>query len=326
MQARDLRRVLVDNLCAFGLKQSSVRASKLPPMSVKLRPGIRPFKADYRSMGGVLKEAMRVKLEDLLRMKLISRELNPYFSSAAFMVPKRNGSYRMVVDLRKVNEAVELTAANLPSLENQLSWLPQKCKYFGGLEALSGFDMLSTREEHRRYFCIATPFGVFKMNAAPQGFCNTPGIFMDRMINEILGGVDSMNGVFAKEKAGCLQWLDDTLLYANTFNECLEVLERVLSNCVKWGLRLNVEKCDFVAREIIWCGRRISASGWNFRKEYFDKILEVPAPKTVKELEGVVYLATWLTTSIPDCCRLKDSMNELMMEIRRRLAKERGRK
>ena len=232
----------------------------------------------------------------------------------------------MVVDLRRVNEVSELTATNLPSLENQLSWMPQGSCYFGGLDALSGFDMLSTKMEHRKFFCIATPFGVFRMNAAPQGFCNTPGIFMDRMINEILGGVDGENTVFATTPAGSLQWLDDSLLYAPDFPSYLKVLTRILRNCLRWHLRLNVDKCEFIAKEIYWCGRRITSSGWNFKQDYFNRILEVPRPVNVKELEAIVYMVTWLATAIPECSRLKDRLNTLMMTVRDKLTAEHGKR
>ena len=67
-QGGELSETLLTYLDAFGCKQSLIRSSKLPEMTVKLRPGTRPFKAEYRSMGSTEKEAMRKKLEDLLRI------------------------------------------------------------------------------------------------------------------------------------------------------------------------------------------------------------------------------------------------------------------
>ena len=74
-------------------------------------------------MGSVQLEAMREKLLDLIKMGMIVREHHPYFSCPAFMVPKKNGTWRMVVDLRRLNENVEVMAGALPELEMQISRL-----------------------------------------------------------------------------------------------------------------------------------------------------------------------------------------------------------
>ena len=249
---------------------------------------------------------MRQKLNDLLKMRMIQRDKNPYFSSPCFMVPKKNGTYRLVVDLRDVNERVEESALVLPNLENQLTWVPPGCKYYGGLDCLSGFDMLATQEEDTKFFGISTPWGIFKMSGAPMGFINTPGVFQDRMVNEILGGVDKEKSVFATHPYGVLQWLDDSVLYAPTFQKYLHLLERILTSCSSWGLRLNVAKCFLIQPKIEWCGRILWNGKWKYKEAYFDKILKIPSPSNVGELETIVYMTTWLSLSIPGCAEAKD--------------------
>ena len=256
LQAKEMYDLLLKYLPTFGLKQKVIQMSSLAPMSVKLKPNVRPFKASYRLMTKIHMEAMRRKLDDLTQMGMLERSCHPYFSSPAFMVAKKNGSFRMVVDLRKVNENVEETATNLPNLENQLSWLPAGTNWYGGHDALSGFDMLRTNPTHTKYFGISTPFGVYKLLGNPMEFLSTPGIYMDRMITYLLGRAEK-GSIFGSSPSGCLQWLDDTLIYAPTFHEYLSVLEKVLKNCVIWKLRLNIAKCNLVAKEIEWCGREL---------------------------------------------------------------------
>ena len=69
-------------------------------------------------------------------MGLLTRVENPLFSSAGFKVPKKTGSYILVVDIRRVDEVSELTATKLANLRNSMSWTPQGSRYFGGLDAL----------------------------------------------------------------------------------------------------------------------------------------------------------------------------------------------
>ena len=60
--------------------------------------------------------------------------------------------------------------------------------YYGGFDALSGFDMLSLTERASYVFCIATPFGTFGLKGAPMGFIDTPMVYQQRVIRYILGG------------------------------------------------------------------------------------------------------------------------------------------
>ena len=118
------------------------------------------------------------------------------------MVPKSNGKGRLVVDLRRLNECVVQVASTLPNLDMQLSWLPKGLKFFMSLDILSGFDMLKVHPEDQDFFCISTPFGCYKFHGSPQGYCNTPAVFQDRMVADILGG--AQEGIFGGDPDGAL--------------------------------------------------------------------------------------------------------------------------
>ena len=260
-QRSQLKSVLYNHLDAFGLRKSGIRLSDLEPMSVKLKPNAEPWHAKERKMSSEMLEAMRKKVRDLEELGLLVKDENPFFSSCAMMVPKADrSSYRMVVDLMEVNTKVELNSGSLPNLEMQMSWVPASSKWFCGYDFLSGFDLLRVREEDTKYFGVLTPFGVYRMVGAPQGFVNTPVNFQSRMIDCVLGGV-SEGGLFARKKGGFLQWLDDSFGYSDTFSEMLYITDRFLSNVEKYKLRLNVEKCDFIGKSISWCGRVFSDQG-----------------------------------------------------------------
>ena len=123
--------------------------SNMTKMEVKLKEGVKPFRAANSIMDTVQKEAMRAEIIDLKQMGMLVRDPNPFFSSPAMMVPIPNapGQFRMVVDLRRVNQSVEVYAGSLPNIEMQTQWLPPGCTWFAEFDALSGFDMLNTSDE-----------------------------------------------------------------------------------------------------------------------------------------------------------------------------------
>lgn len=109
----------------------------------------------------------------------------------------------------KKNKCCLETSLSLPNLEEQFGWIPANINFMGGLDFLCGFDMLKVREGDTTYFCISTPWGVYRMLAAPMGFLNTPAIFMDRIIAYVLEADNLERNLFGKDDWGALLWLDD---------------------------------------------------------------------------------------------------------------------
>ena len=123
--------------------------------------------------------------------------------------------------MRKLNKWTKKTALQMPVLEAQLSRIG-KGKIFGTFDILSGFDFLRTHEESQKYFTLVTNEGSYTMIGAPMGWTNTPQLFQSRILEEILKPA----GIYSKEDNGCLQWVDDTLLYADSFTSYINVLEK----------------------------------------------------------------------------------------------------
>ena len=58
-----------------------------------------------------------------------------------------------------------------------------------------------------------------------------------------------------------LSYLDDIIVYSNTFYEHIERLDRVLTRLLKHGLKLKPEKCKFLHFIVTYVGHQISSDG-----------------------------------------------------------------
>jgi len=74
-------------------------------------------------------------VNELLEQGVVRPSKSPY-ASPAFLVPKRNGGYCMVVDYRKVNAKVVFDSYPMPTIEQAL-------EQFGGTVVFSVFDLNS---------------------------------------------------------------------------------------------------------------------------------------------------------------------------------------
>eukprot|EP00924_Labyrinthula_sp_SR-Ha-C_P014083 maker-scaffold_56-snap-gene-1.70-mRNA-1 protein AED:0.44 eAED:0.46 QI:0/0/0/1/1/1/2/0/153 len=149
------------------------------------------------------------------------------WSSAAFMVPKVSGGFRMMVDLRKLKECVEVETTILPTVEQQINWFLLNAKFFALFDYLSRFDLLRLNPESTKYFALYFP--PFRILGAPMGCPNTPTHYQEMMVIKILGGVED-DSLFGNPSGGILQWVDDALVYAPTWSRFLEVINVYLSN------------------------------------------------------------------------------------------------
>ena len=166
---------------------------------------------------------------------MITYEPNPRFASPAFLVKETDESYRLVIDLRNLNDSVEDALNILPHCDMQLQWLGSNKKWFGSYDVLKCFDYLAVEVEAQDLFCFSTLWGAFKLRGDPQGIKITPTVFTERVIREALGG-GKREGLF-----GGLQWIDDSLLYADTFDGFLEATRKLLQACIAKKLRLNFQ-------------------------------------------------------------------------------------
>ena len=302
----------------FGTKQSVTRMSDLPPLQVRVKPGQAPVNENYRKLSVELKEVLRKKLNDLLRIKMIEHDDNPYWASPAFLVPKPNGvDWRMVIDLRRVNECCETQALKLPELEAQISYLPNEIAYMATFDMLSGFDLLRCHPDSTQYFGVTTIFGNFRLLGSPMGFKNTPSVYQNRLMRYILGGVDPETSLFCARNNGCLLWLDDIFVYATTWKGFIEVISKILDNMKKYKVRFNAKKCHLIATSLSWCGREINTNGWRFAPLHFNKILNIARPINLKQLQSVIYVLSWLNMSIPKASQMKERLLDLVTNTRK---------
>ena len=111
-------------------------------------------------------------------------------------------------------------------------------------------------------------------------------------MNKCLGGLRDLK---------CIAYLDNILIYGQTFEEHLENLETVSKRLKEKGIKLNAKKCHFFKREVKYLGCLISKDG--YRADPQDSIaLEkfCAPPKTLGELRLLLGFLGYY------CCKVKN--------------------
>lgn len=282
-----LERILRKWKGIFATKFEECEISKLSPMEPELRPNVEPCICKPRRMSLEQMQWLQTHLEMLENKGMIKRVRNPKWGTPVFVVSKKGGSFRMVADFRGVNQRALTSTLPMPLLE-QLIECVTGAEYFGTLDNMKGFNLL--RVTFPALFTLVTPFACYEMNVAPQGFKNSPVVYQDRIVNDVLK--------FLHGKT-CVNWIDDLLIFGQTEAEYLDRLDQVLERYDQFQVKLSLSKCQFFRDKVVWCGREFSKGGYTYAPEYYEKVLKTPEPVMASELADFLYAITWIQTSLP---------------------------
>nr|GEY56793.1 reverse transcriptase domain-containing protein [Tanacetum cinerariifolium] len=81
-------------------------------------------------------------------------------------------------------------------------------------------------------------------------------------------------------------FMDDFSVFGNSFDKCLNNLDKMLQHCKDAHLALNLEKCHFMVKEGIVLGHKVSGAGLKVDKAKIDVISKLPPPTNIKGIDN----------------------------------------
>nr|GEV43704.1 reverse transcriptase domain-containing protein [Tanacetum cinerariifolium] len=107
-------------------------------------------------------------------------------------------------------------------------------------------------------------------------------------------------------------FVEDFLVFGNSFSTCLSHLEKMLKRCGDTNLCLNWEKSHFMFKEGIVLGHKISKNWIEVDKAKVDVIAKLPHPTIVKGIRSFLGHAGFYRQFIQDFSKIARSMTRLL--------------
>jgi hypothetical protein len=149
-------------------------------------------------------EELKRQLVDMLSKGLIRPSASPCGSLVLF-VDKRDGTIRLCVDYRKLNEVTIKNKYPLPKIEDLFDQL-NGAKVFSKIDLRTGYHQLKVRESDISKTAFTTRYGLFDYTVMSFGLTNAPAYFMNLMSKVFMKFLDKFVVVF----------IDDILVYSKT--------------------------------------------------------------------------------------------------------------
>jgi transposase InsO family protein len=238
---------------------------------------LRPYR---QSIADVNETDRQVK--ELLEKGLIRESTSPY-AAPVTLADKKDGTKRLCMDYRSLNKNTISDKEPMPHIQDVIDRL-YGAKYFAKLDVAWGYWHVAMHEEDIHKTAFVTQNGHYEWLVLPFGLKNAPAIFQ-RVIRKILA--DLINN-------GCMNYLDDIIIYAKTLEEHNRLLHEVFSRLKKHNVRLRREKCEFAVNSIEFLGHVIADSKVRPPSSKVKAVLDFPRPESYKEIQRFHGLANYL--------------------------------
>ncbi|CAC5400803.1 unnamed protein product [Mytilus coruscus] len=215
-------------------------------------------------------------------------------------IVKSDKSVRISGDYKvTINQVSKLDNYPIPKTDDLYATLSGG-QAFSKLDLSQAYQQIVLDEESRKYVTINTHKGLYQYNRLPFGVSSAPGIFKKTMEN-LLQGIPRV-----------VVRVDDILITGSSKSEHLNNLETVLGKIQESGMRLNKDKCVFLAPEVVYLGHRIDQYGIYPVESKVNAITEAPEPKHVTELKSYLGMLNYYNRFLPNLSSKLAPLHELL--------------
>ena len=215
-------------------------------------------------------------VKDLLQQGIVESCESPY-NNGIVLVRKSNGSNRLCLDCRSLNENITPIPVNPRPMQDILASITPQAKFYSVFDFTSAYFQIPLAKEDRKYTAFQTGHGQFCFRRSVMG-CNISSSTLVTAINKLF------QDMLHKEISF---YLDDGLCVTKTFDEHLDILRKVFQRLRKAKLMLGHKKCHWLQTSATFLGHTISEEGIKPAVDKTDAIAKFAIPKTVKDVKSV---------------------------------------
>ncbi|CAD6236937.1 GSCOCG00012487001-RA-CDS [Cotesia congregata] len=209
----------------------------------------------------------------------------------------------MVIDFRDLNEKIYTNVYPTPNIAKIIDQTG-KAVYFSTFDLASGFHQIRIHPDDIHKTAFSTPHQHYEFVRMPFGLKNAPPTFQ-KLMNKVLMGMIGR---------GAFVYMDDIVIYSETFEEHVTRVEKLFDRLRKAGLQLQPDKCHLFRKEIDYLGHIISADGVRPDPKKTDAVKKFPVPNSFKKVREFLGLTGYYRRFIDNYAKISKPLTSLLQK------------
>jgi hypothetical protein len=256
-------------------------------------------KQPYRMSVEELKE-LKKQLTELQEAGYIRSSSSPWGALVLF-VQKKDGSQRMCVDYRSLNDVTMKNKYLLHRIEDLFDQM-RGARVFSKIDLRLGYHQMKIRPSDIPKTAFSTRYGLYEFTVMSFGLTNAPAYFMNLMNKVFMEYLDRFIIVF----------INDILIYSKSESDDEEHLRLVLQKLRDNQLYAKYSKCEFWIDEVPFLGHIISNGGISVDPAKAKEIMAWSIPTIVTEIWSFLGLAGYYWRFIEGFSKIAKPMTSLL--------------
>ena len=210
-----------------------------------------------------------------------------------------------MVDFRGLNEVTKDDRYPIPRMDDYLDCLG-RARYYTTLDLKSVYWQVPMEESSKEKTAFLCQEGLFQFKVMPFGLKNAPAEFqrmMERILHPHVWKI-------------CLVYIDDIIVFSNTFEEHVENLKLILEALRRAKLTLKPEKCEFLPKKVHFLGHILDRNGISPDPEKVQAIKDFEFPDSVKRMQRFLGMLQWCKKFIPNLAKHAEPLYKLTAKKR----------
>ncbi|RMB88636.1 hypothetical protein DUI87_34975 [Hirundo rustica rustica] len=268
----------------------------MTPISVEIERPEDPIRIKQYPIPLEGRRGLKPIIEDLIKKGILEPCMSRH-NTPILAIKKTDGSYRLVQDLRAINERTKTrfpVVANPYTLLNRVS--PEDT-WYSVIDLKDAFWTCPLAEGSRDFFAFqwedpdTNRKQQLRWASLPQGFVDLPNLFGQAL--------EQLLSLFSPRKGTkILQYVDDLLVAGETEGDVRECTIELLNFLGEKGLKVSKQKLQFTEPGVKYLGHWLIRGKKKLDPERIAGILELPSPKNkrqVRQLLGLLgYCRQWM--------------------------------
>ncbi|MBW0529665.1 hypothetical protein O181_069380 [Austropuccinia psidii MF-1] len=164
------------------------------------------------------------------------------------LITWHDGKYSLCGDFRALNNYTKTDRYPITRIPNALDKL-EKANQITKMDCMKGLHQNRVKQNSMKLLIIIFHMGIYKYTRKPVGIKNKLAHFQ-RM----------MDTIFQEEilEGWMVVYIDDIIVYSETWEDHMQYIDIVLSECTPSNLKISLKKGNFCQQELLALGHKVS--------------------------------------------------------------------